>query len=137
MACSVLGSSSPNPFSSCTQEEKGTGDEEDCRRSIALSQWCLTGFLILTLETLSQNKRNMAYTPRARSPELGRCNHLLFALGDAGAFVCLSVIYIDGTSANNPIEGSSIDHSLQALFERSTTSLSRIIASLPDRGYRR
>jgi hypothetical protein len=30
----------------------------DCRRSIALLQWCLTGFVILTLETLTQNKRN-------------------------------------------------------------------------------
>ena len=30
----------------------------DCRRLIALLQWCLTGFVILTLETLTQNKRN-------------------------------------------------------------------------------
>ena len=28
----------------------------------------------------------MACTPRARSPELGRCNHLLLALGYSGAF---------------------------------------------------
>ncbi len=30
----------------------------DCRRSIALLQLCLTGFVILTLQTLTQNKRN-------------------------------------------------------------------------------
>jgi hypothetical protein len=30
----------------------------DCRRLIALVQWLLTGFVILTLETLTQNKRN-------------------------------------------------------------------------------
>ena len=37
----------------------------------------------------SKTSGTMACTPRARSSELSRCNHLLLALGDAGAFVFL------------------------------------------------
>jgi hypothetical protein len=50
------------------------------------------------------------------------------------AFVGSSVICFDGTIANNPIDRPSIDHPPQALFKRSTTSLSRTIVSLPRQG---
>jgi hypothetical protein len=42
-----------------------------------------TGFVTLTLETQSQNKRNNGIHPSARSSALARCICILLALGDA------------------------------------------------------